>query len=142
MSYILDLAIELPVYQRSTVYVYNTNVINPDSVPDIVNPYSSPLDRIWELEFGENAFSGSGNVNIGLIFAIVCGLIAAAGIAFAVFYALKVRSERSPMLAYAATLSEIEAGTVKLPGQPKEKKEKKKKVKKPHEEIEKGEEEC
>jgi len=142
MSYILDLAIELPVYQRSTVYVYNTNVINPDSVPDIVNPYSSPLDRIWELEFGENAFSDSGKVNIGLIFAIVCGLIAAAGIAFAVFYALKVRSERSPMLAYAATLSEIEAGTVKLPGQPKEKKEKKKKVKKPHEEIEKGEEEC
>ncbi len=52
MSYVLDLAIELPVYQRSTVYVYNTNVINPDSVPDqsALNPYSSPLDRIWELE--------------------------------------------------------------------------------------------
>ncbi len=53
MGYVLDLAIELPVYQRSTVYVYNTNVINPDSVPDqsAINPYSSPLDRIWELEF-------------------------------------------------------------------------------------------
>ncbi len=50
MSYVLDLAIELPVYQRSTVYVYNTDVIDPDSVPDEVNPYSSPLDRIWELE--------------------------------------------------------------------------------------------
>ncbi len=52
MSYVLDLAVELPVYQRSTVYVYNTNVINPDSVPDQaeINPYSSPLDRIWELE--------------------------------------------------------------------------------------------
>ncbi len=53
MGYVLDLAVELPVYQRSTVYVYNTNVINPDSVPnqDAINPYSSPLDRIWELEF-------------------------------------------------------------------------------------------
>ncbi len=52
MSYVLDLAVELPVYQRSTVYVYNTNVIDPDSVPDQneLNPYSSPLDRIWELE--------------------------------------------------------------------------------------------
>ncbi len=50
MSYVLDLAVELPVYQRSTVYVYNTDVINPDSVPDNINPYSSPLDRIWELE--------------------------------------------------------------------------------------------
>ncbi len=52
MGYVLDLAIELPVYQRKTVYVYNTNVINPASVPDQaeINPYSSPLDRIWELE--------------------------------------------------------------------------------------------
>ncbi len=52
MGYVLDLAVELPVYQRSSVYVYNTNVINPDSVPDqsALNPYSSPLDRIWELE--------------------------------------------------------------------------------------------
>ncbi len=55
MSYVLDLAIELPVYQRSTVYVYNTNVIDPASVPDQsqINPYSSPLDRIWELEFAK-----------------------------------------------------------------------------------------
>ncbi len=55
MSYVLDLAVELPVYQRSTVYVYNTNVLNPASVPDQaqINPYSSPLDRIWELEFAK-----------------------------------------------------------------------------------------
>ncbi len=55
MGYVLDLAFELPVYQRSTVYVYNTNVIDPNSVPDQkdINPYSSPLDRIWELEFAK-----------------------------------------------------------------------------------------
>ena len=51
MGYILDLAIELPVYQRSVLYAYNTKVINKDSLPDTVNPYSSPLDRIWEIEF-------------------------------------------------------------------------------------------
>ncbi len=53
MSLVLDLAVELPVYQRSTVYVYNTDVIDPDSVPNQsdINPYSSPLDRIWELDF-------------------------------------------------------------------------------------------
>ncbi len=50
MSYVLDLAVELPVYQRSTIYVYNTDVINPDSLPEEINPYSSPLDRIWEIE--------------------------------------------------------------------------------------------
>ena len=55
MGYILDLAIELPVYQRSVVYAYNSNVIKADSLPsdDEINPYSSPLDRIWEVEFAD-----------------------------------------------------------------------------------------
>ncbi len=51
MGYVLDLAVELPVYQRDVLYAYNANVINKDSVPTEINPYSSPLDRIWELEF-------------------------------------------------------------------------------------------
>ena len=53
MGYILDLAIELPVYQRSVVYAYNSNIIKESSLPasSDINPYSSPLDRIWEVEF-------------------------------------------------------------------------------------------
>ena len=53
MGYILDLAIELPVYQRDVLYAYNSKVISADSVPSDVNPYSSPLDRIWEIEFAK-----------------------------------------------------------------------------------------
>jgi ABC-type transport system substrate-binding protein len=55
MSKVLDLAIELPVYQRSVIYAYNSKVINADSLPseNEMNPYSSPLDRIWELEFAK-----------------------------------------------------------------------------------------
>ena len=53
LGYVLDLAIELPVYQRSTLYAYNSNVINADTLPKELNPYSSPLDRIWEIEFAE-----------------------------------------------------------------------------------------
>ena len=51
MGKILDLAIELPVYQRSVLYAYNSKVIKTSSLPKVVNPYSSPLDRIWEVEF-------------------------------------------------------------------------------------------
>ena len=51
MGYVLDLAVELPVYQRDVLYAYNTKVINSDTIPSEINPYSSPLDRIWELEF-------------------------------------------------------------------------------------------
>ncbi len=55
MKKILDLAIELPVYQRSVIYAYNSKVIDPNSLPSEaeMNPYSSPLDRIWELEFAK-----------------------------------------------------------------------------------------
>ena len=51
MGYVLDLAVELPVYQRDVLYAYNANVINCGSMPTEVNPYSTPLDRIWEVEF-------------------------------------------------------------------------------------------
>lgn len=55
MGYILDLAIELPVYQRSVLYAFNSEVIDASSLPDAgsMNPYSSPLDRIWEVAFAE-----------------------------------------------------------------------------------------
>ncbi len=53
MEQILDLAIELPVYQRSVLYSYNSKVIDSDSIPTEINPYSSPLDRIWEIEFAD-----------------------------------------------------------------------------------------
>ncbi len=53
MGKILDLAIELPVYQRSVIYAFNTNVIDASTLPSDgeMNPYSSPLDRIWEIDF-------------------------------------------------------------------------------------------
>ena len=51
MEQILDLAIELPVYQRSVLYAYNSKVIASSSISSEINPYSSPLDRIWEIEF-------------------------------------------------------------------------------------------
>ena len=54
MEQILELAIELPVYQRSVLYSYNSKVIKSDSISAEINPYSSPLDRIWEIEFAGN----------------------------------------------------------------------------------------
>ena len=51
MGYVLDLAVELPVYQRMTLYAYDSTIINSDSLPSELNPYTSPLDHIWEIEF-------------------------------------------------------------------------------------------
>ena len=142
MGLILDLAIELPVYQRSTVYVYNTNVINPDSVPDVVNPYSSPLDRIWELEFIEGATTGGSDVDMGLVFGIFAAMLIVLTAVVASVYVTKKQAEKSPMLQYAVTLSDIESGNVRFPGQPKAKKQAKATETTIEETTKEGEEEC
>lgn len=53
MGYVLDLAIEMPVYQRKVLYAYNTKVIKASSLPATVNPFSNPLERIWEVELAD-----------------------------------------------------------------------------------------
>lgn len=53
MSKVLDLAVELPVYQRKVLYAYNADVIDASTLPSEINPYSSPLDHIWEIEFAD-----------------------------------------------------------------------------------------
>jgi len=50
MGYILDLAVELPVYQRSVLYAYNSNVIDTSSLPASINAYTSPLEKLWEVK--------------------------------------------------------------------------------------------
>ncbi len=60
MGLVLDLAIELPLYQRQTLYAYNTKVIDTATMPHDengnvkINPYTSPLARIWEIKFVED----------------------------------------------------------------------------------------
>ena len=81
MGYVLDLAVELPVYQRQQLYAYNANVIDSSSFPEDINPYSSPLDRIWEIKFTESAANGSSSTTGGFVF---MGAIAFTGVTGAV----------------------------------------------------------
>ena len=53
MGYVLDLAVEMPVYQRDVLYAYNANVIKSESLPEEINPYTSPLDKLWLIEFAD-----------------------------------------------------------------------------------------
>jgi hypothetical protein len=56
MQKVLDLAVELPCYQRDVLYAFNGNVLNADTMTseEELNPFSSPLDRIWEIELKAN----------------------------------------------------------------------------------------
>jgi hypothetical protein len=81
MGLVLDLAIELPVYQRQQLYAYNANILDSSSFPEDLNPYSSPLDRIWEIKFTENGAAGGSSNTGGYIF---MGTLAFAGVSSAV----------------------------------------------------------
>lgn len=88
MGYVLDLAIELPVYQRKVLYAYNADVIDSSSLPETINPYTSPLDTIWEIKLTEQASASTGGngLSSGAVVGIVFGCFG--GIAIALIAAL------------------------------------------------------
>ena len=104
MGYVLDLAVELPVYQRKQLYAYNANVIDSASFPEENNPYSSPLDRIWEIKFSGNA-SAQGGSSSGLVVGIILAIVAIGGAcAIAVVYSKKKKAAQG----YRIPIEEID----------------------------------
>lgn len=47
---LMDLAVELPTYQRVNLYAYNNTVIDSSTLNPSPTPYSGPLSRLWEVE--------------------------------------------------------------------------------------------
>ena len=94
MGYVLDLAVELPVYQRQQLYAYNANVLDENSFPKDINPYSSPLDRLWEIKFNEN-LSGSGaeGGNGGIVAGVAAGLVLVSAVVY--FFTLPEKKRKA-----------------------------------------------
>ena len=55
LDLVMDLAVELPTYQRSDLFAYNTNIINVTSLTPAseLTPYNGPMSRIWEVSLNE-----------------------------------------------------------------------------------------
>jgi hypothetical protein len=102
MGYVLDLAVELPVYQRKQLYAYNGNIIDASSFPEEINPYSTPLDRLWEIKFSENAASAGSDSGAAVAIILVCAAVVGGGIAF---YILNKKNHKQ---AYVIPVSEID----------------------------------
>ena len=47
---VMDLAVELPTYQRVNIYAYNNTIIDDATINKNCTPYSGPLVRMWEVE--------------------------------------------------------------------------------------------
>jgi len=55
LDIVMELAVELPTYQRSDLYAYNTNVIDVTTMTPASErtSYNGPLSRLWELSLNE-----------------------------------------------------------------------------------------
>ncbi|MCH5163814.1 MAG: InlB B-repeat-containing protein [Clostridiales bacterium] len=51
---IMDFAIELPVYQRTDLIMYNRDIIDIDTLAKNSTPYSGLFARLWEVSFKDN----------------------------------------------------------------------------------------
>ena len=56
LELVMQLAVELPTYQRSDLFAYNSNVIDESSLTPAseLTPYNGPLSRLWEVSLKEN----------------------------------------------------------------------------------------
>ena len=54
LDMIMELAVELPTYQRKNLYVYQKNILDDSTFYQDASAYSSPLTKIWEVSFKES----------------------------------------------------------------------------------------
>ena len=56
LDIVMELAVELPTYQRSDLFAYNANVIDASTLTpkEELTPYHGPLSRIWEVSLKES----------------------------------------------------------------------------------------
>lgn len=53
-DYVMDLAVELPVYQRSDMNVYNNKVLDASTFKKNPTPFAGPLSEMWKVSFIQN----------------------------------------------------------------------------------------
>lgn len=55
LDLVMELAVELPTYQRSDLFAYNSNIIDVTTLTpaEDLTPYNGPLSKIWEVSLNE-----------------------------------------------------------------------------------------
>ncbi len=55
LDMVMALAVELPTYQRSDLFAYNSSIIDASTLTkaEDLTPYNGPLSRIWEVSLNE-----------------------------------------------------------------------------------------
>ena len=95
LDMVMELAVELPTYQRSDLYAYNTNIIDASTLTPAaeLTPFNGPINKIWEIGLNEGN-SGSGS-NGTVIIIVIVALVVAAGAGVGVFFVLKNKKAKA-----------------------------------------------
>ena len=95
LDIVMELAVELPTYQRSDLFAYNSNIIDVNSLTPSSerSPYNGLLNRIWEVSLNETEGAGANGAqnNDGWIIAIIiiAVLLVAGGACVGVYFVLQ-----------------------------------------------------
>ena len=55
LDMVMELAVELPTYQRSDLFAYNSDIIDTSTLTpaEDLTPYNGPLSKLWEVSLKE-----------------------------------------------------------------------------------------
>ena len=55
LDLVMELAVELPTYQRSDLFAYNSEIIDTSTLTptEDLTPYNGPLSKLWEVSLKE-----------------------------------------------------------------------------------------
>ena len=98
LDIVMKLAVELPTYQRSDLFAYNTNIIDASSLTPAseLTPYNGPMSRIWEVSLNESGDAGAaGDDGSALPIIITVVAIVVVGGAAGVFFVLKNKKAKA-----------------------------------------------
>ncbi len=51
LNFVMELAVEMPTYQRKDCVAYNSSIIDYNSLNSNPSPYAGVIDKIWELDY-------------------------------------------------------------------------------------------
>ena len=110
LDLVMELAVELPTYQRSDLFAYNTNIIDASTLTPAseLTPYNGPMSKLWEVSLNETVGSEASNNGGIVIIIVIVALIVAGGAGVGVFFVLKNKKSKANSAQVNASNSTVE----------------------------------
>ena len=114
LDLVMDLAVELPTYQRSDLFAYNTNIIDESTLTPAADltPFNGPMAKLWEVSLKESNGIGASNSTVVII--VIVAIVAVAGAGVGVFFVLKNKKAKAVAAKAPATTAPKATAEVKL----------------------------